>query len=77
MKATALATSAGANDSPQFRGPDRDGVYPASGLATQWPKAGPPLKWAAKGLGESYASVTVAGGKIFTTGKFGNEGKVV
>ena len=49
-----------AANSPQFRGPTRDGIYPESGLAGQWPEAGPKRLWAAKGLGESYASLTVS-----------------
>ena len=70
------ATAPLAADSPQFRGPERDGIFPATGLAKSWPEDGPKLMWSVSGLGESYASITVAGGKIFTTGKSGETGTV-
>ena len=72
-----LATPAISADSAQFRGPDRDGIYPESGLAKKWPASGPKLLWSAKDLGESYASVTVVDGTLYTTGKFGDEGRAL
>lgn len=70
------AVSMGA-DSPQFRGPERNGVFAESGLAASWPEGGPRLLWAAEGLGEGFASVSVADGRIYTTGKFGRRGAVM
>jgi hypothetical protein len=35
-----------------------------------WPEGGPPLAWRGEGLGRGYASVSVAGGRIFTMGDF-------
>lgn len=65
----ALSTSAAwADDSPQFRGPDRDGIYSASGLLESWPEAGPERLWTATGLGEGFATVSVADGRLYTTG---------
>lgn len=64
-----LTTSAVANDSPQFRGPDRDGHFQAEGLLKQWPEGGPTMLWSSDGLGESYASITVVGDRLYTTGK--------
>ena len=60
-----------AEDSPQFRGPDRDGRFSASGLLRSWPEAGPTKLWSQQGLGEGYASVSVVGGGIYTTGSSG------
>ena len=52
----------------QWRGPLRDGKSPESGLLQSWPEEGPPLAWSTGGLGRGYASVSVAGGRIFTMG---------
>ncbi len=61
--ATALA-----EDWPQWRGPARDGVSPETGLLGAWPEGGPPLVFRARGLGEGYSSIAVAGGRIHTLG---------
>ena len=58
-----------AADSPQFRGPDRDGRFPETGLLKAWPDGGPPVAWVAKGLGKGYSSVSVVGDTIYATGK--------
>lgn len=55
----------------RWRGPNGDGLSAETGLLTQWPAEGPPLIWQSKGFGGGYASVAVAGGKIFTLGKKG------
>ncbi len=58
-----------AADVPRFRGADADGVFAAeTGLLQTWPEGGPKLIWQAEGLGESYASMTIVGGRIYTTG---------
>jgi outer membrane protein assembly factor BamB len=41
-----------------------------------WPKDGPPLAWQVKGLGSSYAGVSVAGDRIYTLGANGAVSKV-
>ncbi|NUM56675.1 MAG: PQQ-like beta-propeller repeat protein [Candidatus Hydrogenedentes bacterium] len=58
-----------ADDSPQWRGHNRDGKYTESGLLAQWPTEGPPLLWTIDGIGEGFSSVAVANGAIYTTGK--------
>ena len=40
-----------AEDWPQWRGPNRDGLSPDTGLLQEWPKDGPKLVWEAKGAG--------------------------
>ena len=64
----AHAGVAGAGDSPQFRGPNRDGRFEEQGLLKAWPKNGPPKVWVAKGLGKGYSSAAVANGTIYVTG---------
>ncbi len=51
-----------------WRGPNRDGHYPETNLATKWPSTGPKLVWEFEGLGKGHTSAAVAGDKIFTTG---------
>jgi len=65
---TVLAAAAAAQDWPQFRGPNRDGVSPDKGLLSAWPEDGPKLLWTAKGAGRGYSSFSIADGKLFTLG---------
>jgi hypothetical protein len=53
-----------------WRGPDRTNRSPEQGLFDAWGDNGPELKWIAEGLGEGYASVSVAGDRVYTTGNF-------
>lgn len=63
-----LALSATAADWPQWRGPDRSGRSPDTGLLKQWPTGGPKLVWHFKDAGLGYAGYSVAGGRLFTMG---------
>jgi len=51
-----------------WRGPNRDGIYPESGLLKQWPDEGPALLWSYEGLGYGYTTVAVANKQIYVTG---------
>jgi outer membrane protein assembly factor BamB len=51
-----------------WRGPNRDGIYPETGLLKQWPEAGPDLLWSFEGLGHGHTSVAVAHDKVYVTG---------
>lgn len=66
-----------AEDWPQWRGPDRSNRSAEKGLFESWDEDGPPLKWTAKGLGEGYAGVSVAEGRIYTTGNLPDSQAVV
>src|SRR5262249_11655704 len=59
-------------DWPAWRGPDRTGVSPETGLLQEWPRDGPKLLWKAKGLGSGYATPAVAAGKVYVIGARGN-----
>ncbi len=61
-----------AGDWPQYRGPNRDGKSPETGLLQEWPETGPPLAWKAAGLGAGYSSVSVAAGRVYTMGDLGD-----
>lgn len=52
----------------QWRGPNRDGVYPETNLLKSWPASGPQLLWSAEGLGTGQGSVAVTTDKVFVTG---------
>jgi outer membrane protein assembly factor BamB len=54
-----------AGDWPQWRGPNRDGLSPETGLRMDWPAGGPPLVWA-RPIGRGFSSVAVAGGRLYT-----------
>jgi outer membrane protein assembly factor BamB len=66
--ATASLPLVGQADWPTFRGADRTAVAPDTDLLEAWPADGPPLVWEAKGAGRGYASLAIAGDKIFTLG---------
>jgi len=67
-----LAARPEADTWAQWRGPNRDGLSPDTGLLKQWPAGGPPLAWKATGVGEGYASVSLWGDRVFTTGDVGD-----
>jgi len=71
--AVSTAPAAEAASWPQFRGPNRDGICPETGLLESWPEGGPPLAWKMTGLGKGLSSLSIVGGKIFTTGDRGDE----
>ena len=66
-----LAAIALAQDWPQFLGPTRNGVYPASDLAASWPKSGPPVVWK-KDVGAGFSAPVVAGGRLILFHRLGN-----
>ena len=70
------AVSFGA-DWPQWRGPDRDGVCKETGLLKKWPANGPAQIWQKDKLGKGYASVAIAGRKLYTMADRGKEAFVV
>ena len=51
-----------------WRGPNRANLSPDTGLRTDWEATPPKLLWMAEGLGQGYASVSLSGGRIYTTG---------
>ena len=72
-----VAVGAFAEDWPQFRGPDRNGVSKETGLLTQWPQGGPELLWTADGCGLGFSSVAIADGTIYVSGDSGQSCQVV
>src|SRR5204863_5292993 len=64
----ACGPRAAAGDWPQFRGPNRDGVSTEQSLLKDWPADGPRLVWKATGLGAGYATISVVGNRLYTSG---------
>jgi len=56
-------------NSAQWRGPERNGIYPEKNLLKVWPEAGPGLLWMTDILGEGYGSPVVSGDKLFINGE--------
>ncbi|MBI5093750.1 MAG: PQQ-like beta-propeller repeat protein [Candidatus Hydrogenedentes bacterium] len=68
LVALVMSSAVWGADSPQFRGPNRDGIFKDTGLLKTWPAEGPALEWKVDGVGQGYASVAVADGTIYVTG---------
>jgi hypothetical protein len=52
----------------QWRGPNRDGISPETGLLKQWPSGGPRRVWQGSGAGIGYSSFSTSGGRLYTLG---------
>jgi len=57
-----------AADWPTFRGADRTGVAPDTGLLSEWPAEGPSLVLEFKGAGRGYGSPSISGNYLVTLG---------
>lgn len=59
-----LVSGAPAEDWPQFRGPNRDGVSRETGLLRKWPEGGPRVLWTTE-VCEGYAAASVFAGRVY------------
>jgi len=78
--ALALVTAsvpASAGDSPQWRGPARDGSVPESGLLKEWAKDGPKLAWQSDRAGSGYGAPAVVGDRVYVVGNDGMDNEFV
>src|SRR6516225_5244754 len=55
-----------ADDWPQWRGPNRDGVWNETGLVDHFADPQLKIRWRAK-IGSGYSGPTVADGRVFVT----------
>jgi outer membrane protein assembly factor BamB len=74
LAAGLLSLSAFGQVDAQWRGPNRDGVYPNEDLLKKWPAEGPRLLWATEGLGDGYSSPAVTSNRVYVTGMIRGEG---
>jgi outer membrane protein assembly factor BamB len=66
-----IPSGEGGDDWPQFHGPRRDNRSTETGLLKRWPEGGPKLLWTCKDIGHGFASVAIAGGRLYTSGNIG------
>ncbi len=52
----------------QWRGPNRDGIYPDSDLLKEWPEEGPEVLFVSKGIGRGFSSAVASSEMIYVTG---------
>ena len=64
-------------DFPQWRGPERNGHSPETGLLQEWPEGGPKLLWQVNHLGGGYSTPSVADDRIFLISNEGSEESVI
>lgn len=67
------ACSALADDWPEFRGPDREGVWREEGIVESFPAAGLPVLWRAS-VGAGFSGPAVAGGRVYLMDRVLDEG---
>lgn len=67
-----LSFVANADDWPNWRGPDYNGISSETDWQADWPDADPELIWEAE-VGIGFATVSVADGRVFTTGNENDE----
>lgn len=72
-----LALCAAAADWPQWRGPDRDGISPETGLLDQWPQQGPKLLWKVDDIGSGYSTPAVVGDRLYLLNNHGMDDEFV
>ena len=58
-------TATFADDWPQWRGPNRDGISKETGLLKQWPEGGPRLLWQVNDVGGGYSTPAVVGNRLY------------
>lgn len=57
----------------QWRGPDRSGIFPETGLLQEWPEEGPERILLVEKIGKGYSTPVLDGSTIYVTGKEGEE----
>lgn len=66
-----------ADNWPQWRGPERDGISKETGLLKEWPKDGPKLRWKQAGIGSGYSTPAVVGDRLYLLGNDGTDNEFV
>jgi len=66
-----------ADDWPQWRGPQRDGISHETGLLGEWPKDGPSLLWKADDIGRGYSTPAIVDDRLYVMANDGLENECV
>jgi len=53
----------------QWRGTNRDGIYPDQNLLKVWPEVGPKMLWLTEEIGNGYSSPVIADRKLYINGE--------
>jgi len=73
LAAISILLLAGCNkmnqNTAQWRGVNRDGIYKESGLLKSWPAEGPKLLWETEAIGYGYGSPVVSGNTLYVNGE--------
>jgi outer membrane protein assembly factor BamB len=69
-----ISVSISAQTITQFRGPQRNGIYPETNLLKTWPADGPAMLWKVEGIGNGYSSPIISGDRIYVTGEIDSIG---
>lgn len=69
---TMLSGFTQADDWPQWRGPQRDGISRETGLLRNWPAEGPRRVWLCDDVGLGYSGMAVVGETLYTLGAQGD-----
>jgi outer membrane protein assembly factor BamB len=72
-----LSVTTSASDWPQWRGPERNGISPETGLLRQWPSGGPKLLWQLNDIGDGYSTPAVVGTRIYLMSNRGLQNEFV
>lgn len=72
-----MVTNATAQSQYGWRGPDRNGIYPETGLLKTWPADGPQQAWETLDAGKGYSSPVIMGDRLYITGMNEDEDKEV
>ena len=72
-----LYSSVHAEDWPQWRGPQRNGISRETGLLKEWPTAGPKLLWKLANTGRGYSTPAVVGDRLYLLSNEGLENEFV
>jgi outer membrane protein assembly factor BamB len=75
--AAANLAAARADDWPQWRGPNRNGISKETGLLKEWPSDGPKLVWQARDIGDGYSTPAVVGDRLYLISNRGAEDELV
>ena len=63
-----IISAASGQETVQWRGPYRDGIYPDKNLLKKWPESGPTIDCEIFGIGKGYSQPVVYKGIIYVTG---------
>src|SRR5947208_7121904 len=74
---TSISLTILAADWPQWRGPQRNGISPETGLLKEWPAAGPKLLWQLKDIGYGFSTPAVVGSRLYLLSNRGAENESV